>query len=894
MANYGIEGGFSDTQDNTWYFKNKYSVGDTGPYVGVVKNTIDPLRMGRLGVHIPALSKTEGETRSDGAQKIPAESLIWCQYLSPFYGAKPFRATSKTDPYNYQQSQTAYGMWAIPPDVDTNVLVIFAKGEKGNANAFWIGCIQEPLTNQQVPGLGATVNTVAESQGGDFSQSKEDIYGTTILPAGEKNKNKNMFADGETVESANQWKYPINTDLADQLMRQGLVADQVRGTTTSSARRESPSAVFGINTPGRIKADSRTPNVGLDGTPLAVDRAPGHSFVMDDGAADGTNQLTRLRTASGHQLLMHDTEGVVYIANGSGNAWIEMNSEGRIDVYSGIGGINMRTQGDFNLHSDANINMHAGGQIRMSATNEIVKSAGTYMLNLGDKGIFNSSQKGSIRDYARDGLTSYTDGQQLHGAGGQIHLAGAQVHFNSTGASDTWGPKWLDTDAASMTERQEGDVELAKKGIEPLRPFTKQTSTTVHRFVTHEPMPRLRGFTSEGAMPTGGADNKKAWYRLASTPGTVEYTEQRNRTSNIESIRLGQFQADAEKVLREQMGTSTDAAKARKILADFGKEYDEAFDIANQSRGKWDTAASISNKLKGFDVADSVSEVLNNNTKKLADQVIDTVTGSEVAELFKDNVFVNQAGELFALGDKTQLYSGDFKGFATDVGSKAVANIANENLKKAVGDLTKRKVIGTDKFGNPIYKGLDRDYKNIGGIDISGITGNINIANIASAGDLKATTNVFKNVVAGQVTSTIQTTAINAVASQAKGFLAGLGGSTARELGRQGITPGRFTNLGAKIGAMKLPASLGGSVTGAFTAVKTFFSGFSDVRLKEDIRLIGRSPSGINIYEFKYKHTSGTWQGVMAQEVPWARTMTDTGYYMVDYSKVDVEFRRIH
>jgi hypothetical protein len=360
-----------------------------------------------------------------------------------------------------------------------------------------------------------------------------------------------------------------------------------------------------------------------------------------------------------------------------------------------------------------------------------------------------------------------------------------------------------------------------------------------------------------------------------------------------ESIRQGIFQAQLERHLREQMGTSTDPAKARKIAADFGKEYDELFGI-NASKVKWDTAASISNKLKGFDVADSVSEVLNNNTKKLADQVIDTVTGSEVAELFKDNVFVNQSGELFALGDKTQLYSGDFKGFATDVGSKAVANIANENLKKAVGDLTKRKVIGTDKFGNPIYKGLDRDYKNIGGIDISGIAGNINIANIASVGDIKATTNVFKNVVAGQVTSTIQTTAINAAASQAKGFLAGLGGSTARELGRQGITPGRFTNLGAKIGSMKLPASLGGSVTGAFTAVKTFFSGFSDERLKEDIRLIGKSPSGINIYEFKYKHTSGTWQGVMAQEVPWARIMTDTGYYMVDYSKVDVEFRRIH
>jgi hypothetical protein len=51
---------------------------------------------------------------------------------------------------------------------------------------------------------------------------------------------------------------------------------------------------------------------------------------------------------------------------------------------------------------------------------------------------------------------------------------------------------------------------------------------------------------------------------------------------------------------------------------------------------------------------------------------------------------------------------------------------------------------------------------------------------------------------------------------------------------------------------------------------------------------------GINIYSFKYKQLDGTYEGVMAQEVPWARTMTDTGFYAVDYSKVDVEFRRLN
>jgi len=369
--------------------------------------------------------------------------------------------------------------------------------------------------------------------------------------------------------------------------------------------------------------------------------------------------------------------------------------------------------------------------------------------------------------------------------------------------------------------------------------------------------------------------------------------EYQNLLSSNPNIRDGQFQAIAERSVREQMGTSTDPAKAKKILADLGNNFDNLFGI-NESKVKWDIKDSISNKFKGFDVLDDINQVLNNQTKKLADQVIDTVTGSKVAEMFKDNVFVNQAGELFALGggaDFSKLAAGNVKGFALDVGSNVVQSVADKAFNALkTGNLSK-KAIGVDKFGNTIYErsGLPTS---IGGFDLSGITGTINIGNIASIGDLKATTNVFKNVVAGQVTSSIQQTAITAVASQAKGFLQGLAGNTARELGAQGIKAGVFTNLGAKIGSMSLPAFLGGGSVGS--VVSAIGSFFSDERLKEDIRFVGRSPSGINIYEFKYKHTSGTWQGVMAQEVPWARTMTSTGFYMVDYSKVDVEFRRLN
>ena len=68
----------------------------------------------------------------------------------------------------------------------------------------------------------------------------------------------------------------------------------------------------------------------------------------------------------------------------------------------------------------------------------------------------------------------------------------------------------------------------------------------------------------------------------------------------------------------------------------------------------------------------------------------------------------------------------------------------------------------------------------------------------------------------------------------------------------------------------------------------------SDIRLKTDIKPVGKSPSGVNIYSFQYKDQEGTYEGVMAHEVPWASVMNDNGYYIVDYSKVDVEFKKLN
>ena len=69
--------------------------------------------------------------------------------------------------------------------------------------------------------------------------------------------------------------------------------------------------------------------------------------------------------------------------------------------------------------------------------------------------------------------------------------------------------------------------------------------------------------------------------------------------------------------------------------------------------------------------------------------------------------------------------------------------------------------------------------------------------------------------------------------------------------------------------------------------------GFSDIRLKDNIELVGKSPSNINIYNFTYLNNPKVYQGVMAHEVPWASVKHNSGYLMVDYNKVDVDFKLI-
>lgn len=352
-----------------------------GPFVAKVVNHLDSKRQGSLRVQLLHTTTPGGDTSEEG-------QLFTARYCMPFYGVTDVRSNKKND--DYYSTQQSYGFWAVPPDPGTKVLVIFAEGSPNQC--YWIGCIQDEYMNYMVPGgypADKPTNIVQEGIQNDFKGKS--------LPVGEFNKD----ISGRVGNNPDKFPRPINPMMSTILAKQGLYEDVIRGLSTTSARRDLPNTVYGMNTPGPLDKRDGAPKGKYGETQNQIEhfrsRLGGSAFTMDDGdptilrngiakenpatyydientpdnisKADVTipfNEHIRLRSRTGHQILMHNSEDLIYIANANGTAWIEMTANGKIDFYASDS-INLRTETDFNLKADRDINIESGQDINFTA-----------------------------------------------------------------------------------------------------------------------------------------------------------------------------------------------------------------------------------------------------------------------------------------------------------------------------------------------------------------------------------------------------------------------------------------------------------------------------------------------------------------------------------------------
>ena len=99
------------------------------------------------------------------------------------------------------------------------------------------------------------------------------------------------------------------------------------------------------------------------------------------------NELIRLKTRTGHQILMHNSEDLIYIGNARGTTWIELTSNGKIDIYA-KDSVSVHTENDYNITADRDINLKAGRNINLTAMSEIKQTAvaGNWEIMVGKDG----------------------------------------------------------------------------------------------------------------------------------------------------------------------------------------------------------------------------------------------------------------------------------------------------------------------------------------------------------------------------------------------------------------------------------------------------------------------------------------------------------------------------
>ena len=462
---------------------------ERGIVTGIVKANVHPTNMGVIKIWIPTYS-------TDQNDKTQWRSVRYC---TPFYSRVDNSGVSDT----YFGTKVTAGITTPPPDIGTKVLAFFPEGR--NSEGYYFACVPDLYMMQTLPEATISGGVAA----GEFNDS----------PAGTHHTGK--------ITNWRTQTRPEDFFTQDTLVKQGLSDDRIRGLNNSSYMRESPAEIIGIASKGRrittqgqdftlsynqqIKNPDTADKTVLEGLLGPTARRKGHSITLDDGDIDGNSNQIRLRTSTGHQLLLNDTEGVIYVGNSDGSCWIELSNEGTMDVYA-QDSINFRSA-NINFHADENIKMHAKGFAQIVADQQL-HLQGTQETTIVTEGEAGINAKKNLHLYSESELFATSTGASYYNAGGNISVAGAMVLLQ--------GPKTQAKQAKKVSETQKEDTTYFPDLDQFILDEEEMVTTTVDRVVTHEPFPYHSVMNTTSAYTGGlGGANGQTTSNYGIVPATV-------------------------------------------------------------------------------------------------------------------------------------------------------------------------------------------------------------------------------------------------------------------------------------------------------------------------------------------------------------------------------------
>lgn len=331
----------------------------TAPTLGIVIDTNDPQQMGRVRVVCPQW----GDSWST-----PVEDMPWALYMSPFGGQ--VQVGTRGPGVQSSDGGVAYGMWAIPK-VGSQVVVICVDGNPMTRLA--IGCIFDQFTPHTLP-HGRFMyddHPELEKAGGDAKPYGPYTSAETFIQPLAQNMRRAFGAIGEK-------NYEFRTRAADYTAARVDVSQLPQ--TYSKVQDDKDVKEDGWTSTQGYQASRQDPFGPSSLTDKNYDSmvysftSPGfHSMSMDDRQE---NCRVRLRTTSGHQIIMDDTNERIYIATAQGNNWIELDQAGNIDMYT-TNKVNIHAAKDINLTSDQTVRLYGKQGVHLKSDGEIRAESGT-------------------------------------------------------------------------------------------------------------------------------------------------------------------------------------------------------------------------------------------------------------------------------------------------------------------------------------------------------------------------------------------------------------------------------------------------------------------------------------------------------------------------------------
>lgn len=439
-----------------------------GITVGMVVDTNDPQQMGRVRALCPQLG--------DDPEEPDVGDIPWASYASPFGGSvsdENFSRGGTEDATTF--GHVGYGMWNIPKE-GALVLIMCLDGDP--QYRVWVGCLYGQNLNHTLPHGRYSFDMIAWGDGdpdGPFSTGGEPIQ--PLHDNLSKAFNEEKSSPEWRTRGADYSVAGVNNDLLPELDAVIFAPDEITehpGSYTDATGSYTVAQGYAVS---RSEPDAQPADeeIRKNSDPQTYSwTSPGfHSIAMDDRIE---NCRVRLRTTTGHQILLDDTNERIYISTAEGNNWVELDKSGNIDIHSerrisihAAKDMNFSTDETFRVHAKKGIHMYSGGETRLHSKQDFhvdtssslrLYSTSDMFLETGNTMNLKASQEFKVESSSTLHIKSGSD---------MLLTGGPNIHINGPSASSA-------------------------------SPASQKQSFWTNRVPAHEPWPRVM-------MDAGSTDN---------------------------------------------------------------------------------------------------------------------------------------------------------------------------------------------------------------------------------------------------------------------------------------------------------------------------------------------------------------------------------------------------